>query len=537
MRLHRFIITSCVALIIGATTSNYSLIAQRPMGIAGLADNTEYQELMRHNSELSDSIDSLTYVMNDVRNNLRDRWDSGVERTSEQRDSISKLIIGLEQRIFDLRDERGIVTNRINSIEQEWVLSQFNNPSPTPVEDSWADPIEESVVVATNYRNLIDNSCFTEEMSAADYTMLRRAHAAESEISEKIAEYLSRHESMRNVAEEYMTTDSEVTADSLYTAFETLKQHNEAMNNYIEALWHEIIDTKQYSFSYVLEKKQQHELLDRMTEEFAAMQRAYGDYEDYYASNAIMHYAIGHPTLLDTELSIARAMDISAAADSLSTVAKSLQMPEYRIEDIELEIRLFIDYEPIIFGKTSFYNNTNPIPQLKVYERGTIYRILLGRFRSMQNLTIFKGVQPLYIVREDNMYSYYAGGYATLTEADEAAQMLRNKGFRAPQVCRWEDGTMTNLTKEAEGGESKDKPAETTANDNVRYMVEIASDSISGDVQATIEAVAPGKRISRAGNKFVVGPFVERSEANTLVDSLKAMFEELEVTTKEISLN
>lgn len=537
MRLYKFIITSCVALVIGATTSNYSLMAQRPMGIAGLADNTEYQELMRHNSELSNSIDSLTNVMNDVRNNLRDSLDSNTELTPEQRDSISNLIIGLEQRIFDLRDERGIVTNRINSIEQEWVLSQFNSPNSTPVEDNWATPIEESVVVATNYRNLIDNSCFTEELSAADYTMLRRAHAAESEIGEKIAEYLSRHEAIRNVAEEYMTTDSEVTADSLYTVFEELKQHNNAMDNYIEALWHEIIDTKQYSFSYILEKQQQHELLDRMTNEFAAMQREYGDYEDYYVSNAIMHYAVGHPMLLDTELSIARAMDLSAAQDSLSMVAKSLQMPDYRLEDIELERRLFIDYEPIIFGKTSFYNNTNPIPQLKVYERGTIYRILLGRFRAMQNLTIFKGVQPLYIVREDNMYSYYAGGYATLTEADEAAQMLRNKGFRAPQVCRWEDGVMTNLTKEAESGESKDKPAETTANENVRYMVEIATDSISGDVQTTIEAVAPGKRISRAGNKFVIGPFVERSEANTLVDSLEAMFEDLEVTTKEISLN
>lgn len=536
MRLAKLIIATCVALLASVTTKDYLLSAQQPTGIAGLADDEEYMELMRHNDELTNSIDSLTDIISAVRIDLREKINSGVERTAAEKDSISTLIINLEQHIFDLRDERGMIASRINSMEQEWVVVQFNAPEMAYVVDSWAikEEEEDAPIVMTNYRNLIDNNCFTDEMSSYDLNMLRRAHAAETEICVQIEQYLNHYDQLRAISEEYMTTNDEAHADTLFNKFVALKKENNALDLYIETLWHEIIDTKQYSYSYVLEKQQQLGLLDRMTEEFAKMQRQYVDYEDYYASNSIMHYATGHPTLLDTELSIARSMGLSEAVDSLSGVQNTLRMPEYRLEDLTLERRTFIDYEPIVFGKTTYYNNSNPIPKLKIYEYGTVYRILLGRFRSMQNLSIFKGVRPLYIDRDETHYNYYTGGFATLTEADEAAQKLRDKGFRAPQVCRWENGLMTNITKEAENGDRPKESSEPTS--NVRYIVEITAESISPEIQATIDAVTPGKRISRAGNKFVVGTFVESSEANSLVDALAAMFTDLEVELNEISL-
>ena len=530
-------VLSCIiaALVLGAVSGDSSLYAQRSKGISGLSDNEEYMELIRHNAELSDGIDSLTDVMNDVRNSLRYRIESDIERSPAERDSISKLIIDLEQRIFDLRDERGIVTNRINSMEQEWVLVQFNNPAAAPTADFWAmfEEAEESAIERSNKRNLIDNDSFVDELPVSDYAMLRRAHAAESEIREKIEEYMARYEILRTLSEEYMAVDNQIAADSIFNEFDIVKRQNETMENYIETLWREIIDTKQYSYSYVLEKHKEYDLLDNITDEFIDMHRDCKEYIDYYASNAIMHYAVGHPRLLNSELNIANAMGYSEAADSLNMVRNTVSMPEYRIDALNLEERLFLDFEPIVFDKVTYYNNSNPIPQLKVYDRGTIYRILLGRFRSMQNLSIFKGVRPLFIIREGDYYHYYAGGYATLAEADEAALMLRNKGFKAPQVCRWENGEMTNITKEAENA-PKDKTAVEEPVSNVRYIVEIEADTLESDVRTTIEATTPGKRITRAGNKFVVGTFVQRSDADVLVDALKAMFEDMNVSAREL---
>ena len=536
MRLSKLILSTFVALTFGAATMDCSLSAQRPTGNAALAENNaEYKELLRYNSILSENIDSLTSVMNDVRNDMRDKQNSGVERTPAERDSISKLIFDLEQHIFDLRDERGTITHHLNSMEQEWAMTQLFEPHGAFIVDFWATKEEMTSDEVTNRSNMIDNSCFVNNLTSDDYSMLRRAHAAENDIREKIEEYLTRYENMRTIADEYMKTDSETVAYTLMEQFEMLRKQNDEVDDDIEALWHEIVDTKQYSYSYILEVYQHNELLDRITDDFAAMHRAYGENEGYYASNAIMHYALGHPVLADTELRVAYTMGLYEAADSLTAVRATHQVPEYRLENLKIERRNFIDYEPIVFGKTSYYNNANPIPQLKVYEYGSIYRILLGSFRSMQNLTVFKGVRPLYIVRENNLYRYYAGGYATRAEADEAEQMLRDKGFRGPQICYWEDGVMTNLSKVDE-----ERPKEAAAAEpesDLRYIVEISADSLGSEIEATIEAVAPGKRISRAGNKFVIGTFIRRSEANSLVEALTAMFTDLEVSIGEIDLN
>ncbi len=528
MRVLRDIALTCALLFGVAAWSS----AQQPTGMAALTDNEEYNELMRNNIKLGEDIDSLTTLMNDVRNGLRASFEAREQRTQAERDSISKLIISLEQQVFDLRDERGTITNRINSIEQEWVLMQFNNPNEAIAVGS--------IVYADEYtepqrRNLIDNRCFVDALNSEDYASLQASHESMIILSERVDEYVSRYEAMSDIYESYMATNDESVADSLFEAFNTLEAENIALDKNIQESWRRILDTKYYSLSYILEKHQRTELLDQLTDSFAEMDRAFAENEGYYASDGVMRYAVGYPTLIDAELSFARSMELSEAADSLAEVQSTIPLPDYHIEELIIERRYFIDYEPIVFGKTYYYTNANPIPQLKVYEHGTIYRILLGSFRKMQNLSIFKGVRPLYIDHSDDYYRYYVGGFATLTEADEAAQMLRDKGFRSPQVCRWVDGSMENLSRMAKE-EDKDI-SEVAAESDLRFMVEITTESLSSDIEATIEAVSPGKRISRAGGKFVVSTFAQRSEAEALADALRTMFDDTDVTIKEIALN
>jgi hypothetical protein len=247
-----------------------------------------------------------------------------------------------------------------------------------------------------------------------------------------------------------------------------------------------------------------------------------------------MHYALGRPTLHGFEYEFARAMGLEEAADSIATLQSEPIEVEYRLEPLSLERRLFIDYKPITIGRTNFYKDTNPIPELKVYERGTIYRILLGKFRSKQPMTLFKGVQPLYITRDDDgYYLYYAGGFATRHEADEAQLFLKEKGFKAPEICRWQNGEMVNITVlERDNDGSVDIPVS-----GMRYMIKISVDSLSEELREIIANEAPRQSISKEADGFVLGTFDSRDEveilASLLAESTSAPIEIIEIELNE----
>lgn len=249
-----------------------------------------------------------------------------------------------------------------------------------------------------------------------------------------------------------------------------------------------------------------------------------------------MRYIVGRPTLLGHEIEFAREMELMEAADSLSGVRDNLNLADYRLEPIKVERRLFLDFAPIVVGRTNYYNSANPLPELRIFERGTIYRILLGTFRSKQPMTLFKGVQPLFISEnDDETYSYYAGGFATLAEAEEAQLFLKEKGFRAPEVCRWENGEMINLTEAEESNEEGEKVDMPVV--GMRYMVEIEAEMLTDEMRNTINQTTPGKMVSRADGRFVVGTFTSRSEADMLLTTLIDQHPDIQVTLKEIELN
>ncbi|MBQ5924616.1 MAG: hypothetical protein IIW97_04670, partial [Alistipes sp.] len=264
---------------------------------------------------------------------------------------------------------------------------------------------------------------------------------------------------------------------------------------------------------------------------FSEMQQRCAEKDGLYVSDAIMHYAIGHPTLLDFEIAVAEDLGLQQAADSLHSAKRDFVAPNYRQEMVELERRLFIDYEPIIIGRTNYYTNSNPVPPLKVYERGTIYRILLGKFRSKQPMTLFKGVQPLFITTEEDLYCYYAGGYATLKEAEEAQLFLREKGFKKPEICRWRDGEMINIdTLEEEDTDN------TTPLVGSRYIVMLECDTIDEALRQTITATSPDKVISRRGAQFAIGTFTDYAEATALLTALAEQHPDVSATIVELDL-
>ena len=192
--------------------------------------------------------------------------------------------------------------------------------------------------------------------------------------------------------------------------------------------------------------------------------------------------------------------------------------------EIEVAERYFLQYDSVIFTKTPKYSNQNPIPECKVYEHGTIYRILLGTFNTKRAVSTFRGAYPLsYLVNDEDKWCYYTGGFATREEADSVQVVLKKHGFLRPEVVVWNDGVYRNLDREDETP--------------VAYRVEISgADDLPDAVRQVIAEQAGGRELSRVGQQlFIIGTFDDRAVAEQLVQAIGQADPSLEIKVAEAS--
>ena len=508
--------------------SAFAIADSQEPDFPGLQGNERYMTLKETNTLLQQREDSIQNVIAKTREEFAQRNNTD-SLTNEQIDIFTSQILNLEEQIFELRQQRGDVITELNNIEQEYILAHMFAPAPET--ETTEESIEETIVAPVEQRMLIHNDIFRRSLTDEDYAELESAQREDEQMVALCNDFQSLYTKFENTTRDYMETTSESVADSLFSVYHSLKREIAILNDAIDSQWAHIIDTKYYAYGYILEKGFRYDLLDNSSEQFSEMQQRCAEKDGLYVSDAIMHYAIGHPTLLDFEIAVAEDLGLQQAADSLHSAKRDFVAPNYRQEMVELERRLFIDYEPIIIGRTNYYTNSNPVPPLKVYERGTIYRILLGKFRSKQPMTLFKGVQPLFITTEEDLYCYYAGGYATLKEAEEAQLFLREKGFKKPEICRWRDGEMINIdTIEEEDTDN------TTPLVGSRYIVMLECDTIDEALRQTITATSPDKVISRRGAQFAIGTFTDYAEATALLTALAEQHPDVSATIVELDL-
>lgn len=508
--------------------SAFAIADSQEPDFPGLQGNERYMTLKETNTLLQQREDSIQNVIAKTREEFAQRNNTD-SLTNEQIDIFTSQILNLEEQIFELRQQRGDVITELNNIEQEYILAHMFAPAPET--ETTEESIEETIVAPVEQRMLIHNDIFRRSLTDEDYAELESAQREDEQMAALCNDFQSLYTKFENTTRDYMETTSESVADSLFSVYHSLKREIAILNDAIDSQWAHIIDTKYYAYGYILEKGFRYDLLDNSSEQFSEMQQRCAEKDGLYVSDAIMHYAIGHPTLLDFEIAVAEDLGLQQAADSLHSAKRDFVAPNYRQEMVELERRLFIDYEPIIIGRTNYYTNSNPVPPLKVYERGTIYRILLGKFRSKQPMTLFKGVQPLFITTEEDLYCYYAGGYATLKEAEEAQLFLREKGFKKPEICRWRDGEMINIdTLEEEDDDN------TTPLVGSRYIVMLECDTIDEALRQTITATSPDKVISRRGAQFAIGTFTDYAEATALLTALAEQHPDVGATIVELDL-
>ncbi len=502
-----------IMLLIAGIGSLLSVDAQQIVArIPELEKNETYMNYLREDARLQGRIDSLMARAADVRRSFRDE--------PENRNANTEAILKIEEQLFALRSAKGGLIERINAIEQEWVLRTMETSSSDAGQES-DEPTDYSD--APRSRILVDNDCFLRELSSGDYSLLKEAQRREQLAASCIERFADNYARLIQMQDDYQKLTDQQKADAAFDSMVTLGAENRSLNDSLQGLWSYIFDNKSYAYSFLLDRCGKVNQLERETERLAEAQREAEANQGSFASDALVTYFLQKRALVAFEQTVAREFALYEAQDSLAREMDYLQSVEFRLPRVEPQRRYLLDYRAVDFSSPSKYNARNPIPACKVYDHGTIYRIRVGRYKMRQVPDIFRGVYPLaYYKEEDGRYGYYAGGYATLVEARLACELLLKRGFRRPEIVCWRDGKPEDVS-----------PDEVSAD---RFRVEISGlESLDDNLKAVIRTLAPDKELVKVGSTYVVGSFADRAVAERLARDLKVTDGSISVEVKEIA--
>lgn len=506
--------------------------------VAGLENNKEYMDLLVREKGLQIQEDSIVKVVADTRRNFR--------ANPENREKYGAEILRLEQELFDVRNRRGVLIGKINAIEQEWVISNLgkNTSERNVVQDTSR---RDSAVVRNHpavVPNLVFNAYFRDHLAPGDYAALLGAQSKEQSVLNYLQIFRNNYYTIRQLGRDYAAVVRAEPADSIYRKYKTLSNLNGKVADSVSHIWSYIFDNKTYAYSYLLDRMNRSDLLGLYEDKLQALRQKEAENRDFFMEDAVGFYPWRKRFVLEYEQQLAELLNLKPVSDSLSGAVRVLDSLDFDFPKIVIRERLFLDYADIEVATPAKYNTRNPIPLCTVYPRGTIYRLLLGTYLKPQLPSIFRGVFPLgYLKGEDGRYRYFAGGYPTLSEAEEAQAMLKRTGFRRPEVVVWEDGVYRNISEEsaesAKGGESKSETV---------YRIEIRNggDALGDNVRAVISAMAEGKELVRvaapaaegetARYMFIVGSFATREAAEKIVSAIRQQDVSLSVKIVEMTL-
>lgn len=484
--------------------------------IAGLGDNAAYMSLLREDAVLQIREDSIVGAVNNLRHLLRD--------DDANRKMYSIEILNLENKIFGIRSSKARLIDKINTIEQDWVLANLNTPKSTQsqVENAANGDVPDSLKV----RNLIYNRYFKETLSADDYQALKKAQTLEMDAVGYINRYMTNYNAMSELATLYQTAQTEDQAKDIQDKYNALRKMNDVLSDSLSVTWSYIFDNKSYVYGYLLDKSRQDAILSREAESLSAADQQLSRIRGEYASDVIADYFIRKKVVVDYESAVADWLQLNVAKDSLAGVKRQVEAVDFKLPKVDIKERSFIVYEPIEFSTMLKYSSQNPIPECRVYTVGTVYRILLGTFKTKRAVSTFRGAYPLcYTISADGGWSYYAGAYATKAEAVEANNLVKKKGFARPAIVEWADGVYKNISQEIADGHT------------VLYRVEInGTQTLSDSIKEIIATNAEGCELSRVGQQmFVVGTFDDRVVADKVATAISQADDALQVNVTEVA--
>ena len=108
--------------------------------IEGLESNDEYMSLLYDARHLEEQEDSIKQVIAQNR--------KAFAAEPENRQQYGDVILNLEEELFDLRNRMGEVNDRINTIEQEWLIANMDAMYASRDSVSAADNVDTVAVAA-----------------------------------------------------------------------------------------------------------------------------------------------------------------------------------------------------------------------------------------------------------------------------------------------------------------------------------------------------------------------------------------------------
>ena len=205
--------------------------------IAGLESNEEYMSLLREDAVLRQREDSTMLVVERLRQQLREAPD--------QRQNYSQEILRLEGQIFDIRNAKGRLIDRINTIEQEWVLANLNNETASKgvVQGGPAVSIPDSLKV----RNLVDNLYFRTHLPESDYAALQESQRLESVADGYLGRFLANYGTLSALADAYAAAETEAEALDIYARYDSLPRVNTRVSESLAGGWKYVLDNKDHA--------------------------------------------------------------------------------------------------------------------------------------------------------------------------------------------------------------------------------------------------------------------------------------------------
>lgn len=501
-----------IALLLTFCAVHFSTTAQVRPRVDGLEVDTTYMSLLAEEMKLRTQEDSLVKTVTSLREKLR------TDRNNIQ--SNSQNILKLEGEIFEVRNKIGRIASQTSAIEQDFILKNLGGVTNQTTDQS--HKLQNSGNVSAY---LTANPFFKQNMPAEDYAALTLAGEKEKPLASYIRIFAHNYNLLSKIADEYAKADSVVVADSLWQNYIEQKRLLSAISDSVATLNDYIFDTKSYSYNLLLDKLNKTQLIKEFGDKNSQARSAEAQLNNKSEAVAVSAYPIRKRLTLDYETTLARILGLDMALDSLEIIQAELDTLMSDYPPIMLNEKLFIDYEPITIHSPARYNTTNPIPELVIYEKGTIYRILLGSFTREQPVSIFRGAYPLGVWRsEDGKYNYYAGGFATREEAEAALEQMKEVGFKAPKIALWDYGdySLPDETQLSQDRESTDAAV-------LRIEISGVKGDLNDAVKEAIKEAAPGKDIIRMGDLFTVGTFSGEGEAERVASAIRAADPILEV--------
>ncbi len=401
--------------------------------VAGLEKDSVYMRLLTQEAALLAKEDSIVKITSAMRAGFRDNPDL--------RQQYSNQILQLEDQLFDIRNQSGEISGRINSIEQEWVVNNLGRHI-----DRYEN--EPDVPVYNGSAGFWDNTFFKSQLAAADYASLLAAQKRERQVADMLNAYRNNYVTISILEEQYRLAPTVELADSISGKYKVVSGINNRIADSLASVWNSIFDNKTYVYNYLLYKTNRTAQLTEAEKLTTNMKVTEAGLKGKTASDAVAFYPLEKNVLIFYETTIAGIVGSERTVDSLRNIQAAIARLRFDLPKITLTEKVFIQYENIGFSTRPKYTAQNPIPKTKVYATGSVYRLLLGTFAKAQQPSIFRGAYPLsYMIAPNNYYRYFAGGYATIEEAQKAQKTLKEKGFKNPEIVLWVGGQYSNISE------------------------------------------------------------------------------------------